>query len=226
MGGLYAALGHRFRRPELLREALTHPSADPGDGTVGHYERLEFLGDRVLGLVIARLLYERHPVEREGSLARRHTALVRAEALTEVARRLDLGSYIVMSDAEENAGGRSKASVLANCCEAVIAALYLDGGLRTASRFIKRHWRPLMDEDTGADKDPKTTLQEWAQKRSLPLPIYTVVDRKGPDHQPEFAIQVRVSGLPSVTATGGSRREAEMAAAASLLDLVRQGQDD
>lgn len=225
MAGLYMALGHRFRRPELLREALTHPSVDSGDATA-NYERLEFLGDRVLGLVIARMLFERYPGDREGALARRHTALVRAETLTLVARRLDLGSFIVISEAEENAGGRNKASVLANCCEAVIAALYLDGGMYAATRFIRRHWRPLMNENIAAAKDPKTALQEWAQKRNLPLPTYTIVDRKGPDHEPEFSIQVQVRGMPTVTATGRSKRVAECAAAASLLNMARQRDDD
>jgi len=224
LAGLYMALGHRFRQPDLLRKALTHPSVDTGEDTA-NYERLEFLGDRVLGLVIARMLFERFPHEREGSLARRHTALVRAETLTLVAQRLDLGSYIVMSEAEENAGGRNKASVLANCCEAVIAALYLDGGMYAASRFIRRHWRPLMSQELAAAKDPKTALQEWAQKRGLPLPTYTIVDRAGPDHEPVFSIQVQVPGLPAVTATGRSKRVAERAAAASLLNMARQRDD-
>ena len=212
------ALGHRFARPGLLGLALTHSSASH-DGRSN--QRLEFLGDRVLGLVVAQALYERFPDEEEGALAPRLAALVRRDALARVARDIGLGGHVVMSQGEEVAGGRDNPSILADACEAVIAALYLDGGMEPAQRFIRRHWLALMEEDTAPPKDSKTELQEWAQGRGLALPDYTETGRRGPAHAPVFSVRVSVQGADPAAATGPSKRAAEQAAAAALLDRIK-----
>jgi ribonuclease III len=216
---LAAVLDHQFSRPELLREALTHSSARGKRGRDPRgYERLEFLGDRVLGLIVAELLFRRFPKEAEGALTRRHTALVRAEALTEVAKAAGLGDHIVLSRGEDAAGARANPSVLADICEAVIAALYLDGGLPAAAKFVERWWQPQLQAlGVAPPRDPKTTLQEWAQGRGLPLPAYKTVATEGPAHRRTFTVTVTVDGLEPATATGASKRAAEVAAAALAL---------
>ncbi len=215
---LEAALGHTFTKPERLEQALTHSSA-VGD-RVQSNERLEFLGDRVLGLVVAEMLYQRFRVEEEGDLGYRFTALVRREALARVARELDLGNHIVMSDGERETGGGEKEGVLANACEAVIAAIYLDGGFQPAEAFVKRYWAELVIETPEPQKDPKTALQEWAQAAGRPLPAYNVVGRDGPDHAPTFTVEVTLSGEKSAQGTGNAKRAAEQAAALALLERV------
>lgn len=215
---LESALEHTFRDPNLLRRALTHSStARNRTERVSTNERLEFLGDRVLGLVVARMLFLRFPDEEEGQLARRHAALVRREALARVAEGMGLGEYVVMARSEDDSGGRSNPATLANTCEAVIAALYLDGGLDCAETFITRFWAPLMDEDLSPPKDAKTALQEWAQGHGLPLPTYTQTARSGPDHAPTFTIEVAIEGHAPATASGPSKRAAEQTAAEVLL---------
>lgn len=225
---LYVALGHSFARPEILDEALTHPSATNAASGASvrpngpDYERLEFLGDRVLGLVVSQMLLERFPQEKVGALARRHTALVRAEALATVARHLKLGEFMNMAPSEDASGGRDKTGNLADCCEAVIAALYRDGGMLAAEQFIRKYWKPLLRADAKPPQDAKTALQEWAQGRGLPLPEYTVVDQSGPDHAPLFTIVVNLPGIPKATATGASKRLAEQKAASALLALIER----
>lgn len=230
MGGgrdpLEKILERRFTRPDLLRQALTHSSTvrSRADRWVSN-ERMEFLGDRVLGLVAARLIYERFPDEDEGAMARRHAALVRREALARVAERIGLGDHLVMSRGEAEAGGRSNPSLLADACEAVIAALYLDGGLDAAHQFIHRHWEPLMEEESSPPQDAKTALQEWAQAHALPLPAYTETGRKGPPHAPVFTVEVSLEGLGAVAASGPSKRAAQQVAAEAMLDKVSAGAD-
>lgn len=219
---LAARLGHRFADRALLREALTHPSlnmAERGTARWG-YERFEFLGDRVLGLVIAEWLIERFPAEDEGSLAKRHTALVRREALSRVAEKIELGHYLFMSSGEEESGGRANAAILADSCEAVIAALYLDGGMEAVRRFIRHGWADAIERDDSPPQDPKTQLQEWAQARGLPLPRYTTVSRTGPDHEPVFHVAVDVDGQDRATGEGASKRSAAKAAATVLLQRL------
>ena len=215
---LEQALEHRFARPGLLGLALTHSSA-PGDGRSN--QRLEFLGDRVLGLVIAQALYERFPDEDEGALAPRLAALVRRDSLARVARDIGLGGHVLMARGEEEAGGRGNPGILADACEAVIAALYLDGGMETARRFILGHWLALMEEDQAPPKDAKTELQEWAQGRALALPVYTETAREGPAHAPVFTVRVALEGLDPAAATGSSKRAAEQAAASALLGRIK-----
>lgn len=215
IGTLTASLGHEFAQPDLLREALTHPSAAGPDQP--SYERLEFLGDRVLDLVIAALLLRRFPDEPEGMISRRHSALVRAETLTRVARGVSLGDHIVLPRGEETAGLRDRDSVLADAMEAVIAALWLDGGDAVARAFIEQHWSPLVAENTAPPKPAKMALQEWAQGRGLPIPTYRQTGRSGPDHAPRFRVEVAVVGHDPAVGEGTSKRSAEDAAAQSLL---------
>ncbi|WP_404386201.1 ribonuclease III [Caenispirillum salinarum] len=211
-------LGHHFKNPRLLAEALAHRSAG-GPFPVG-YERLEFLGDRVLGLVVADMLLARYPEEAEGPLARRHAALVRKEALVIVADRLDLGAHVQLSRGEEEAGSRNSASLKADVCEAVIGALYLDGGLEAARRFLLRALTDLMEADVRPPKDAKTALQEWAQGQGKPLPAYETVETTGPAHDPRFVVAVTVQGIAPATGTGTSKRKAEQMAAETLLAKV------
>jgi ribonuclease III len=221
-------IGHSFGRPELLAEALTHRSAlgKPAHGrrrtrrgtAPANYERLEFLGDRVLGLVVADLLWRRFADEPEGHLTRRLTQLVRREALARVAGELALGRCLLLSPAEAAAGATRNPGILADVVEAVIAAIYLDGGLSAAFAFVERLWAPLIAEmETAPPRDPKTNLQEWAQGRGLPLPDYRLVATSGPDHAPQFTVAVAVTGHHEASATAASKRAAETAAAAALL---------
>ena len=215
---LIAVLGHAFHHPELLRRAVTHASAEPRAWNA--YERLEFLGDRVLALIIAEQLLDRFPHEREGAIAKRHVNLVRREALAEVARAIDLGRYLILSRGEADAGSRNSDTILSDAMEAVIGALYLDGGIEAARAFILEQWNPLLEMDRRPPQDAKTALQEWAQGRGLPLPKYRTVRQTGPAHAPEFLVEVSVDGQNPVTASGRSKRLAEQAAAAGLLEVV------
>jgi ribonuclease-3 len=227
--GLAQAIGYVFTRPEILREALTHPSALAARHSRGRrgrhpshrsYERLEFLGDRVLGLVIADLLWRRFESEPEGHLTRRLTHLVRGKALARVAETIGLGAHLLMSPAEKIAGVAANPGILADVCEALIAAIYLDGGFEAASDFIRRFWQPLIDEMEGPPRDPKTALQEWAQARTLPLPTYELVGTSGPDHALRFTVAAKLAGHDSVTATASSKRAAEATAAELLLERL------
>jgi ribonuclease-3 len=208
------ALGHHFADPDLLTEALTHRSA--ARPPARSYERLEFLGDRVLGVVVAEMLFALFADADEGELSRRHTALVRRDALADVAEDLDFAPFIVFAPSDAEAG-RTNRGILADVCEALIGALFLDGGLDPARRFIERAWQPMVDRDEGAQRDAKTRLQEWAQARGRGLPQYEVSNREGPDHAPRFLVTVRLNGEGEASGEGPSKRGAEQEAAAALL---------
>jgi ribonuclease-3 len=210
-------LGHGFKRPDLLKEALTHRSAAQGRGR-GHAsnERLEFIGDRVLGLIMAEWLAERFPHEQEGDLGRRLAHLVSQPVLAAVAETIDVEASLSVSPGEAKAGVAKRATVLADALEATLGALYLDGGLDVARNFVRRAWHEAMTVQAQPPKDAKTTLQEWAQKRGLDLPVYRITGRSGPPHAPEFIITVTV-GTTDAAGTGLSRRAAEQAAAEALL---------
>jgi ribonuclease-3 len=215
-------IGYAFNDRSVLKLALVHSSTHrrKKDGQSVDNERLEFLGDRVVGLVVANMLFNRFPKDREGDLARRHTALVRREALARVAHTIVLGDYIDMLPAEAASGGRENPAILANTCEAVIGALFLDGGLNAAEQFITRFWADLVEEDQTPPQDNKTALQEWAQGRGLPLPAYRIIDQSGPAHAPLFEIEVRVLNHTAQRAQGTSKRKAEQAAAGALLEVL------
>ena len=223
---LETALGHRFERPDLLDQALTHSSAShlagPRRAGSRSYERLEFLGDRVLGLVVAEMLLTAYPEEPEGALARRHADLVRKETLAAVAGEIELPQHIRLPAIEERSA-RSNPSLLADVCEAVIAALSLVGGFAVAQAFINRLWAPRMAASVAPPKDPKTALQEWAQGRGRKLPAYRLVRSDGPPHHPVFTVAVEVEGVASIEASGASKRQAEAAAATLLLQQIVKG---
>lgn len=213
-------LGHVFADAALLAEALTHPSA-VGRERPRSYERLEFLGDRVLALVLAEMLFARFPDEAEGPLAKRLAVLAQRETLTEVALALDLGADLELAPSEEMGGGRVNPTTLGDALEALLGALYLDGGKAPVEALIRRFWEPLLESAAEPPQDPKTALQEWAQARGLALPRYREVGRSGPPHEPLFTIEVSLAGLEPASAAGRSKRAAERAAAEQLLARAR-----
>lgn len=218
---LMALLKHDFNDVSLLEAALTHSSLSKGNrrGKARHdYERLEFLGDRVLGLIISEELYRRFDKAEAGQLSRRYNAQVRRESLAAIATDMNLDQYIKMSDDLAAAGGQQNPAILEDVVEALIAALYLDGGYRAARTFIKSRWWTRFDREDAAKKDAKSALQEWAAKKGKPLPVYHVVEETGPDHDRRFVIEVSVEGAPGQTGQGSSKRMAEQAAAEKLLE--------
>jgi len=220
------ALQYNFIRPSLLEEALTHPSAmNHHKGDAVAYERLEFLGDRVLGLVIAEMLLKRNPNEAEGDIAKRHTALVRGETLTIIAENIGLGESLLLSSGEHKTGGRYKAAVLADAMEALIGAIYLDGGLEAAQELILREWNDIANSIETPPQDPKTILQEWVQEKSLPLPKYELVSKTGFEHEPVFEMRVSVEGFKDVMASSTSKRRAEKKAAEQMLKNIEEEND-
>lgn len=210
-----ATFGHKFKDKELLKRALTHASAGGADN-----ERLEFLGDRVLGFLIAELLIELFPQENEGSLALKLNAMVRMETCARVAELAGIDKELILAPSEERSGGRRKSAILGDACEAVIAALYLDGGIDAARAFVTCYWRPLMSDVMGDLRDPKNALQEWAQGRKLGTPSYRVARREGPDHAPRFTVEVSVKGHEPATGEGASLRAAEQVAARALMKTI------
>ena len=220
-------LGHRFRNRALLDEALTHSSYRETERTEARdFDRLEFLGDRVLGLVVADMLLARHPEADAGELAQRFNLLVRRDALVEVARAIGLGAQLYMAKSESDSGGRDKPGILADACEAVLGAIYLDAGLEAAADFIERHWGGRIDAGGEAAKDPKTRLQEWTQARDLGQPSYREVAREGPPHEPLFTVAVAVPSVGEAEGRGSSKRTAERHAAEGLLARISGGQRD
>lgn len=214
-------LGHRFRRPELLERALTHRSHAHEHDLDGHYERLEFLGDAVLGLVAADELCRRHPDLPEGELSKRKSHLVSQPVLARRARELGLGDELRLGVGEERSGGRSKDSLLSDAFEAVLGAVYLDAGLEAATGLILPLLEGGLEEhDDGRPADPKTRLQETVQARGWPLPQYRVVETHGPDHAKRFVVQCRLRGEVAGSGEGRSKKVAQQAAAAAALEAL------
>lgn len=223
VAALQQRLGYAFADAGLLERALTHASVPGANGKRRDNEVLEFIGDRVIGLLAAERLTELYPTAPEGDLAPRLNALVSRQACAQVARRMGLGPALRLAASETRTGGRDKDSILADACEAVMAAVYRDAGLATARQVFLHLWAEAFDAlGEPRPRDPKTSLQEWAQAQGKPLPTYSVTGRTGPDHQPVFTVAVEVQGLTPVSAQGRSRQEAEKAAAAQLLQ--REGQ--
>ena len=218
LSGLEERLGHQFASQELLVQAVTHSSAiAPSKRTAQSYQRLEFLGDRVLGLVVADLLNRQMPDANEGDLSRALNALVRRETCAEVARDLEIGGFLKLGEAEARTGGADKTAILADVTEALIGAIYLDAGLDAAARFVTREFGSRVDLSTSRRADAKTSLQEWAQARGLEPPSYDEIGRTGPDHAPSFVIAVSVTGFASAQAEGPSKKLAEHQAAEAFL---------
>ena len=225
VGELERRIGHSFQDRELLERALTHGSVTKGSSRVGDNERLEFLGDRVLNLCAAERLMALDPDAREGEMSRKLANLVNYHACARAAERCGLPDALRLSASATKIGARRSDAVLGDACEALIAALYIDGGLDTAKAFFERFWAEAFETlDSPRSKDPKTQLQEWAQGLGLPLPAYEVVGQAGPPHAPVFTIEVRVAGFEPERGEGGSRRAAEKSAAQTML-LKREGLD-
>ncbi|MES2435361.1 MAG: ribonuclease III [Pseudomonadota bacterium] len=218
-----ARIGHTFRQPDLLLRAVTHASIS--SATRPDNQRLEFLGDRVLGLVMAEALLGADIAASEGQLAPRFNALVRKEACAEVAREVGLGDVLKLGRSEMLSGGRRKEALLGDAMEAVIAAVYQDGGFDAARSLILRLWGARIGAVEQDARDPKTALQEWAQARAMPPPIYTEQGREGPDHQPIFTVEVRLESGEAELARAGSKRVAEQAAARALLARMETSDD-
>jgi ribonuclease III len=216
---LEARLGHIFKDRDLAARALTHLSA-PTPNTQGRlksYQRLEFLGDRVLGLAIAQMLYESFPLASEGELSMRLATLVRRETCAEVAREWDVGPHVVLGPGEAQAGGRKKEAILSDICESLIGAVFIDAGFEAARLLIDRSWRARMHAVAEPERDAKTAIQEWAQGRALPAPTYVEIERTGPPHAPQFVMQVMLKGFDPAQGTAPSKRAAEQAAAKAFM---------
>lgn len=216
-----ARIGYVFSDATLLEHALTHISALNGKRRAGSYQRLEFLGDHVLGLVASDMLFRAFGDADEGELSRRLADLVRQEACAEVGRAIDLGSAIKIGAAEAKAGGQHRTAILADVCEALIGAVFLDGGYAAAARIVEQFWGERLRTPAHPPRDPKTILQEWAQGRGLPTPVYREIARTGPHHDPEFQVTVELPEFHPAVGTGRSKRAAEQAAAAAM--LTREG---
>lgn len=217
---LAARIGHEFADPSLLERALTHVSALPAGQAarrVDSYQRLEFLGDRVLGLGVSAMLFVEFPEAEEGELSRRLADLVRKESCAEVAREWGIGEFLRLGEGEALTGGAAKSAILGDVCEAVLGAVYMDAGFDAAKNLVERFFRPKMLHPVRPLRDPKTALQEWAQARGLPPPHYRQCGRLGPDHAPVFMIEATVNGFEPVTAQGSSKRFAEQASARKFL---------
>jgi ribonuclease-3 len=215
-------IGHKFADPNLLITAMTHVSAlKPSRKRGESYQRLEFLGDHVLGLIVSDMLYRSFPNADEGELSKRLADLVRKESCADVAKSLGLADDIKLGAVGAGAGVRLRKSVLGDICEAVIGAVYLDGGYEAAAEFVARNWTERMKKPRQPLRDPKTVLQEWAQGKGLPTPVYREVERTGPHHDPQFRVAVDLPGLEPAEGVGGSKRAAEKVAASVM--IAREG---
>ncbi len=221
LNNLAECIGYSFTNRALLELALTHASARPSLKPNEDNERLEFLGDRVLGLAVAELLIQSFPEASEGDLARRFNQLVRAETCAEIALQWQIGKLIVMSGGEAESGGRAKKTILANACEAVLGAIFTEGGYEAARAVVTRFWASQLEGIELAAPDAKSVLQEWAQGRRLPLPLYLEVAREGPDHAPRFTAEVQIDGVAPERGQGANKRAAEQEAALAM--LLREG---
>jgi ribonuclease-3 len=214
-------IGYKFADKSLLERAVTHISALAGGSTrANSYQRLEFLGDHVLGLVISDMLYRAFAKANEGELSRRLADLVRKETCAEVGRAMDLGPALKLGNSESHAGGRLRATILADACEALVGAVFIDGGFDAAEALVAKFWKERMLKPLRPLRDPKTMLQEWAQARGLPTPDYREMARTGPHHDPEFRVAVVLPDRPPAEGKGSSKRAAEQAAAADMLTRV------
>ena len=212
---------YHFKNPQLLHEALTHPSIISKDSLKFNYERLEFLGDAVLNIVISEMLFNIFPKDTEGNLAKKKTALVCGNQLVKVAQSINLGQFIIMSDGERTCGGANNPNNLENALEALIGAIYLDGGLTAAQNFIHSFWKHAATHMDIPPQDAKTILQEFIQGKRLPAPTYHIVDKSGPDHNPIFTVELRIPLYKTIQATGNNKKLAEQKAANLMLNQIK-----
>jgi ribonuclease-3 len=210
-------LEYQFEDIHYLERAMTHSSTNDDY----NYQRLEFLGDRVLGLIMADALFREFKKENEGGLAKRHTALVQGATCFEMGQKINIGDFIILSNSEKEAGVHLNENIIADVVEAMIGAIYVDGGYEEAQRVVLKLWGNIIKTLEKAPQDPKTELQEWVQARNLDLPIYEIIDKQGPDHAPKFVIQLKIDGFDFVTAEGTSRRQTEKMAAKMMLKKLK-----
>lgn len=215
---IYKIIDYQFGNAELLKTALTHPSVIVGANK--NYERLEFLGDRVLGLVVADALYKNFKEEEEGDLAKRLSYFVRREFVSKIADEMNINEFIILAQSEKDSGGQDKPAILCDVLESIIGAIYLDGGFDKSYQFVMSKWQKYLTEDVKPFKDPKTDLQEQVQALKLDLPVYEVVDRTGPDHDPVFRMSVEVEGYGKVEDIGSSKKIAEQNVAKKMLEKL------
>ncbi len=222
LSDLEARLGHVFADRELLTRALTHVSVLPPERSrLQSYQRLEFLGDRVLGLIVSAMLFEAFPNAEEGELSRRLAGLVRGETCAEVAVDWLVSRHIRVGDNEAQTGGHAKPTIMSDVCEALVGAAFLDGGLAAAERVVQPAWAPRMHAPSRSLRDPKTALQEWAQGLGRAAPVYREIERQGPGHAPVFTVAVDLEGFEPGIGSGSSKRAAEQTAAQAF--LAREG---
>ncbi|MCC8938956.1 MULTISPECIES: ribonuclease III [Bradyrhizobium] len=228
IAGTEARIGYAFSNPALLTTAFTHVSAlkPASRNRADSYQRLEFLGDHVLGLIVSDMLFRAFPKADEGELSKRLADLVRKESCADVAKSLGLVDDIKLGMVKAVEGARLRKSVLGDICEAVIGAIYLDGGVEAARQFVERNWTERMNKPRRPLRDPKTVLQEWAQGKGLPTPVYREVERTGPHHDPQFRVAVDLPGLASAEGLGGNKRAAEKAAASAMIEREGVGTHD
>ena len=221
LGPLEQRIGVKFSDVSLLRQALTHVSACARRGD--SYQRLEFLGDRVLGLAVAELLFEAFPDANEGELSRRLAELVRRETCAEVAAEWGVAPFIILGGGEAQSGGAQKAAILGDICESILGAVFLDAGFAAAQRLVRESFATRLDQAGASQRDPKSALQEWAQGRGLQTPVYRLDGQTGPDHAPRFLISATVDGFEPAQGEGSSKRHAEQAAAEAFLAREKIG---
>lgn len=216
---VYSKLQYQFKNPDLLIEAMSHPSLHQhrDHKTIAIYERLEFLGDGVLGMVMSDLLFHEYNDDDEGDLAKKRAYLVSSDTLAALAADLDIAPHIIMAESEEKNGGRNNQSILEDIMEAIIAAIFLDSDYSTAKGWIKKWWEKKLHTKTPIAYDTKTMLQEWSQGIDLPIPSYEVIDRIGSAHEPSFVVEVSVPGYPKFTAEASAIKKAEKQAALEML---------
>lgn len=218
-------LGYQFKDVARLERGLTHASvraqskrrSSKGREIRYDNERLEFLGDRVLGLVVAELLWQADAEANEGDLARRYNYLVCRNSCAAVARAIDIGPHLILSASEEESGGRNKQTILGDAMEGLLGAIFVDGGFDAARKVVLEKWADLIKKMPVVAVDPKSELQEWSQGRGLPLPRYKEISRSGPDHKPVFTAQVEIRDLAPAIGTGPNKRAAQQAAAEAML---------
>ena len=219
---LYEVIDYRFNNEALLKEAMSHPSVTDEMGF--NYERLEFLGDAVLGMVVAEMLYNYYDKEPEGLLAKKEASLVSGETIAEIATEINLSDFMFMSYGEHHSGGKDNHTNLENALEALIGAIYLDAGLEHAKQFISALWKNRITKMVKAPVDPKTELQEYEQSKALPLPKYHELATEGPSHAPTFTIEVSIVGFTATNAQGNTKRVAEREAARNMLQQIEKKQ--
>ncbi|MFP3035928.1 MAG: ribonuclease III [Wolbachia sp.] len=219
-------INYRFKNDAILEEALTHPSLNKRNSKnqTENYERLEFLGDSILNMIVSAILFKLFPKEREGALAKRKTDLVCGSTIANVAKEIELGDFILMNNSERCNGRKCNLKNLGNALEALIGAIYIDGGFKSVERFVTQHWEKLAKDMLIPPQDPKTSLQEWTQKNKLPLPEYALAKQTGPAHNPEFTISIRIENYGEVSAYASSKKVAEQKAAELMLEKINNSE--